>query len=468
VIVAGLVFFTVTYALVFPQSQMPIRVTLEKFDTTFVPKTGVYCDNEVLITTAGKTIRLPQSGQDLPWGLKWKTPQLVGFEEKDEKIYVSFAGNKYVWDGKWSTTEYEPKLVLDVDTKGLDTYSFVGINDNSLLLKDIENDFIYLPIDKLGVIEDKTIPFSREGFEGVEMGGFTYFPATPDIGRIVKIKDGKEVARSERSNLETTSIPAKIATDGQNVFAVIWNTTENTKTVAPIQVYDSNLEFVKEFGTPRQGRKPSDVEIFKSMVLLLWDDGLLEGYSKDGYLMFSESIAGDGTDMMVAGNFLFAKGKTWIGHLNVTVVKPETPIWPRILFAGAVEGETKHTIVIKSVNEPKITVKGDMVLVLGISKLDQQWRVQLLLKSKGMPAFERYETELLVDMDGLHEIVPVIYYPQGKIRKFQLFDQFAVDVETFEKLDLEMLGKMSGKLYSEMVLRQVYLLLPAPGQQIVE
>ena len=59
-ILAGLVAFVGVYAFAFPQSQMPVRINLTRFDEMFVPEKGsIYCDNEMIVTSSGKVLPLP-------------------------------------------------------------------------------------------------------------------------------------------------------------------------------------------------------------------------------------------------------------------------------------------------------------------------------------------------------------------------------------------------------------------------
>ncbi len=467
-ILVGLVVFAGIYALVFPQSQMPVRISLQKLDVKYTPADDYYVDNEKLITSKGETIPLPEPYGLLPTGLSWDVPKIDGYEEKDGKVYVSFGGNPYLWDGSWQTTDYKPKPHDDYVQKDYSTYNFKGIENGNLMLESVEGEKLRFDLEKNLSTGDFKPVVNSVGANGVKVNDSFYFPTEPNDGRIEKVKDGELVAKLDRSRLDVQAVPMFVTSDGKSIFTAIWYIGSQEKPMSSIQVYDPDLKYITEFGDYRFGKKIRGFGYSNSMVLALWDDGLLEGFSTSGFLMFSQKIADECTGMMIAGERIFVKGNTWIGLLGITVVKPETPVWPRILDVGLINRETTQTVTIITKAEPELQIKGSNVSIIGNSKLGDAWRIQLLLNPVGLKAFEEHSCELIVDMGKIHEIVPITFTPYQKARRFYWIGESAVDSETGERLDAKALDKIPGKKIENRFSKEIIILSPEPGAVVVK
>ena len=465
-IVVGLVFFAGVYAFVFPQSQMPVRISLTSITEKIPVKAGeIYIDNEKIVTSSGKTIQLPKTDQQLPEGLNWDNPQLTGFEEKDGKVFASFSGNNFVLsDSKWTKTDYLPSAAGITNSVGFAGYSFVGLSKGMIQISKTET--LEFPVKDYDEKFELTLPISADHFVGRKLGNFDFFPTSPEVGRIIKVENGQIVAQLDRSRLDPQAVPTKVATDGKKIFAMIGGFGSLHKSFPRIQVYDTNLKFISQFANSRGDHEPVSIECLDPLVLLLWDDGLLEGYSGSGYLMFSQNVCKAGVDLMAADGELFILDATSIIVADISIVKPETPVWPRIVNYGPVTEEATTTITIKSKTEPTVMVKGINVSVIGKSKLEDMWSIQLLMKTEGLPAFETYSTEAIVEIGNFHEIVPVSFIPFGTVRKIKLFSEFAIDMETGKKLEMSDFSSMVGRLYADPIVGQAILLTPAPGKPI--
>lgn len=468
-ILVGLVVFAGIYAFVFPQSQMPVRISLQKLDVRYIPKSDeFYVDNEKLITSKGETILLPEPYGQLPEGLSWDMPIIDGYEEKDGKIYVSFNGNAYVWDGAWQATDYKPKPHNDYVQKDYSTFNFIGIENATLKLESADGEKLGFNLDKIGAVADFSPVTNAGRIKGVNVNGNLFFPTDPTDGRIEKVVDGKLVAKLDRSRFDPQAVPLFVASDGKSVFTSVWYIGSQEKPMSSIQVYDLDLKYMTEFGDYRFGKRIRGFGYFNSMILTLWDDGLLEGFSTSGFLMFSQKIADECTGMMVAGDKVFVKGNTWVGLLDITVVKPETPVWPRILDIGLINRETTQTVTIIAKSEPTVQIKGTNVTIIGNSKLGDTWRIQLLANPVGLRAFENHSCELIVEMGKVHEIVPITFTPYEKARRFYWIGGFAIDAVSGERLDSKAIDKLPGKKIENRFSREIIMLSPEPGATIVK
>ena len=467
-ILVGLVVFASIYALVFPQSQMPVRISLQKLDVKYTPADDYYVDSEKLITSKGETISLPEPYGTLPAGLSWSVPKIDGYEEKDGKVYVSFGDKPYLWDGKWQTTDYKPKPHNDYVQKDYSTYNFKGIENGTLMLESVDGEKLRFDLDKNLSMGDFKPVVNSNGANGVKVNDNFYFPTEPNDGRIEKVKDGEQVEKLDRSRLDVQAVPLFVTSDGKSIFTAIWYIGSKEKPMSSIQVYDPDLKYITEFGEYRFGKKIRGFGYSNSMVLALWDDGLLEGFSTSGFLMFSQKIADECTGMMIAGERIFVKGNTWIGLLGITVVKPETPVWPRILDIGLVNREATQTVTIITKTEPELQIKGSNVSIIGNSKLGDAWRIQLLINPVGLKAFEEHSCELIVDMGKIHEIVPITFTPYQKARRFYWIGEFAIDSETGERLDPKALDGLPGKKIENRLSKEIIILSPEPGAVTVK
>lgn len=467
-VVVGLIVFTAVYSLVFPQSQMPVRLTKRGVCASYVPQKGnVYCGNWFIINDKGKRIDLPQTSAKLPDGLRWDKPNLVNYEEDNGIVYATLLDNTYAFDGKsWTKTDKKEASGINIEKSGFEGKRFGSVKNGKIELVDAThngNVTKYAVNDSVHV-DDFNLLRDSEGYSGVQIGSDEYYLTEPSIGRIRWFSNGKETLL-DRSYLEAQAVPGDIATDGKFIYAMLSDYGNSRGKFARVQVYDKKLEYVREFAPSRENAVPAAIDCYKSMILLLWSDGLLETYSLDGNLLASWSFGDSGVDLASNDNDLLVVDDTKIELVNITVVKPEMPVWPRIVTLGPIRGTAKTSIVVKSKTQPVVTVKGENIEVDKITIKNGMWQIDISVKTEDLPAFESRNAELALDIDNVHEIVPITFVPYGKVRKIQIFEKFAFDRESGGSISLDKLSDY-GKVVKNEYSNQAFILSPNPGEPV--
>lgn len=467
-VLAGLVIFVAVYAFVFPQSQMPIRLVKLGQCASFVPpQDSIYNGNWFVIDSAGHKIDLPQTEAKLPEGLRWDKPKLLGFNITNGYAYATLLDKTYMFDSKsWLLTNEQKESNMIIDQMGFIGKRIVSATNGTLKLTDLSRSgkLLEISLSNRIKIDNFSLPIDTKGFIGVQSGSDKFYLTEPNIGRIRKVYDKAEKLL-DRSQLEAQAIPSDLATDGKQIFVMLSDYGNSTGCYPRIQVYDKNLEFIREFAKSRTKAKPAAIEFFKSMVLLLWDDGLLEAFSADGNILASWKFGVSGVDLVSVGDILLVMDETSIEAVSITVVKPNMPIWPRIVSLGLINGTQKTSIFVKATLQPTVAVKGQNLTVEKIANQNGIWKIDLTIRTAGLPAFETYKADLVLDIDQTHEIVPIYFVPFGEVREFYIFGDRAVNMNTGENIEtvsLEGLGKVITNEYTN----QAFVLSPPPGQLI--
>lgn len=467
-VLAGLVIFVAVYAFVFPQSQMPIRLVKLGQCASFVPpQDSIYNGNWFVIDSAGHKIDLPQTEAKLPEGLRWDKPKLLGFNITNGYAYATLLDKTYMFDSKsWLLTNEQKESNMIIDQMGFIGKRIVSATNGTLKLTDLSRSgkLLEISLSNRIKIDNFSLPIDTKGFIGVQSGSDKFYLTEPNIGRIRKVYDKAEKLL-DRSQLEAQAIPSDLATDGKQLFVMLSDYGNSTGSYPRIQVYDKNLEFIREFAKSRTKAKPAAIEFFKSMVLLLWDDGLLEAFSADGNILASWKFGVSGVDLVSVGDILLVMDETSIEAVSITVVKPNMPIWPRIVSLGLINGTQKTSIFVKATLQPTVAVKGQNLTVEKIANQNGIWKIDLTIRTAGLPAFETYKADLVLDIDQTHEIVPIYFVPFGEVREFYIFGDRAVNMNTGENIEtvsLEGLGKVITNEYTN----QAFVLSPPPGQLI--
>lgn len=468
-VIAGLVVFTAVYSLVFPQSQMPIRLTRRGVCAGYVPQKGyVYCGNWFVIDDKGQRIKLPQTSTQLPDGLRWDKPNLVGYENDNGLIYVSLLDNTYAFDGKsWSKTDKKEVSGINIEETGFEGKRVSSVKNGKIELVETANggSVVEYAINESVHVDDFTLLNDSRGYSGVKIGSDEYYLTEPSIGRIKWLSDRKETLL-DRSYLEAQAVPGDIATDGKFIYVMLSDYGNSIGKFSRIQVYDKKLEYIKEFAPSRENVVPAAIEYYNSMILLLWQDGLLEAYSQEGNLLTSWNYGDSGVDLASSGNDLLIVDDTKIELINITIVKPEMPVWPRIVSLGPIKDTAKTSIIVKSKIRPIVTIKGENVMVEKVSNINEFWTIELVIKTDGLPAFISRNSELALDIDNVHEIVPITFTPFGEVRKIRIFEETVFDCDSGEIIDL---GKLNnyGMVIKNEYSNQAFILLPDPGKPII-
>lgn len=467
-VVVGLVVFTVVYSLVFPQSQMPIRLTRLGLYASYLPqKNHVYCGSSYIIDETGLRTELPVPTAKLPEGLRWDKPKLTSYENKDGRIYATLLDDTYSFDGKhWTKTEFKFNHNVSIDETGFEGKRISSVKDGVIKMIDSGHNggAFQLTVNQSVHIEDFSLLSDSDGYSGVKVGVDEYYLTKPDNGRIRKVSGGKETLL-DRSHLEAQAVPGDIATDGKLIYVMLSDYGNSIGQFARIQVYDLKLEFVREFAPSRENAVPAAIEFYNSMILLLWNDGLLESYSIEGNLLASWNCGVTGVDLASTGNNLLIMDSSSIELTSITVVKPEMPIWPRIVTLGPIKGTAKASIAVRSKTQPSVTVKGKNIEVEKITNQKGLWKIEISIKIDGLPAFETYYSELALDIDDTHEIVPISFIPYGRVRKVQIFEKFALDLDNGENIELDKLDDFGMVIKNEFS-NQAFILYPNLGEPI--
>lgn len=469
-VLAGLIAFVTLYAFVFPQSQMPIRLAKLGQCASFVPPKGsLYIGNWFVIDDTGNRMDLPQPMAKLPEGLRWDRPKVASYHKSNGTLYATLLDKTYMFDGKqWSPSMMPLTADAILDDKGFYGKRIVAVKDGRIILSSSlgNSGQITIPITGRPKINDFMLPVDPQGFPGISIGRNKYYLTEPSVGRIRKESSGI-LKLLDRSQLEAQAIPTDMTTDGKEIFVLLSDFGNSIGNYSRIQVYDKNLEYVREFAKTRTKAKPAAIEYYKSMVIVLWDDGLLESYSPEGNLLCSWTFGTSGVDLASVGDTLLFMDETTIEAVSINVVKPNMPIWPRIVSMGLVDGIQKTSIFIKATSEPKATVKGDNVSIEKISNQKGIWKLDMTINTQGLSAFVSHNAELALDIDQTHEIVPISFVPFGEIKEFYIFGDKAIDMDNGNKISVDGLEKL-GKVIVNEFTNQTFILSPPPGKLIGE
>ncbi|NTU61715.1 MAG: hypothetical protein HGA95_05290, partial [Caldiserica bacterium] len=453
---------------VFPQSQMPIRLTRLGLCASYLPqKNHVYCGSSYIIDETGLRTELPVPTAKLPEGLRWDKQKIINYENKDGRIYATLLDDTYSFDGKhWTKAEFKFNHNVSIDETGFEGKRISSVKDGVIKMIDSgHNGGVFQLAVNLSVhIEDFSLLRDSDVYSGVEVGVDEYYLTKSDNGRIRKVSGGKETLL-DRSHLEAQAVPGDIATDGKLIYAMLSDYGNSIGQFARIQVYDLKLEFVREFAPSRENAVPAAIEFYNSMILLLWNDGLLESYSTEGNLLASWSYGVSGVDLASTGNNLLIMDSSSIQLTSITVVKPEMPVWPRIVTLGSIKGTAKTNIAVRSKTQPSVTVKGKNIEVEKITNQKGLWKIEISIKIDGLPAFETCYSELALDIDDTHEIVPISFIPYGRVRKVQIFEKFALDLDNGDNIELDKLDDFGMVIKNEFS-NQAFILYPNLGEPI--
>ncbi|MEZ4812126.1 MAG: hypothetical protein R2883_01310 [Caldisericia bacterium] len=115
---------------------------------------------------------------------------------------------------------------------------------------------------------------------------------------------------------------------------------------------------------------PVDFTLWENeTILIIWDNGLLSGYTLWGQEKFQFEITKKmPLDMAVIGNQLFILTNEECFSLTLTSRKPEVEVWPRILNLGNISESSIHSVFIKTKSFPRIGIKGKGVSIKSIGE----------------------------------------------------------------------------------------------------
>ncbi len=516
IVLAGLVVFVAFYAIYFPQSQMPIHIESE---VIWTPSNNLHIVDEVIaiappfVATKTSLLRIEKDSlsmadyppQDLlPETLSWGDPSILGIFTDGQKVALQVAGGFYELDwstqngpsGEWKFQETpgiqpkktDPNWILKDGALTVKNESgkviFKVTNPQESWVEAIENGQISFllggqqykaqdPRSKTNLIFPKT---HIKGQRGVFMGVYEFVP-TKD-GRIEKILNGMVMAMLDRSNTGLQMVPSKLATDGESVFGLLSPIVKNVTPSYWVQKYDKALKWKGDLVPARGELKPVSIAFHGQMLLALWEDGFLIGYSLDGFEMFRVQVTeGLPLDMVSDGEQIYVLTSNRLLRLTMTIKESSLPIWPRVSNLGQVGDDKNFEITVVTKDLPLVTIKGSGIQLKSIEK-GENVKIMLTVSPFGLGAFMQHQAEVIIEAGSMREVVPVVFYPVGKAHRLKIVADLAIELssgksykheqskEGLRIVGLETIGKT--KTYWNRITSEAIVLDPAPGETLVK
>jgi hypothetical protein len=482
----GLFVFVAIYAFVFPESQMPVRIRTDKVWTIEQPIGQRLFESDDFIILKNTVfaylndewidIGLPPITDrvELPYGLEWPEPAIAMAHAEGGTLYAVYSsltrmGNSAevaVWDGGWS------REIVDDDVLGLlklcaspepVSAEILKVGIKSKIRWNEETIEIDTP-DIAGSWTNK-VPTIRE---------YTY--QINDDGRIERLKDGIVTAVSSRDELNPFLVQTEIISDGESIYVLLENRSEN-EPEGWVQILNRDLSH-NEFIVTRYNHQPVSVAMWgEDTLLMLWDDGVLNGYSMWGQEKFSFNLCLDQPlDMVSTGSVAYVLSDRGLLLVSPTARKSRIDVWPRIKMLGLVEEPQEFTLFIGTESMPVIQTKGNGIQLILIMGYEDGMLATFSVNPDELPSFSRVAGEILVETEEGHEVVPCSFIPSGLVREFKIFSDVLLDLESGEMVNYEFIGygqiSIDGispeihKVYFDQISGKVFLVTPKPFSPI--
>ncbi|NLI40657.1 MAG: hypothetical protein GX421_05705 [Caldisericales bacterium] len=465
VLLVGLVVFTAVYAIYFPQSQKPLRLSVDAIwrarwpaETALASARPFIATEKAVYKIDGDTIqRIDYPVQpELPQGLSWGKPNILSMSVYDgEPVLQLKNGFLRYSKGQWTPFEQTEDVGISDGweiTDGTVTIDgesgiVIGKPDSGFIEK-IEKEKIFFQIQgkKFEVADDRNSqnkvfspPMSDDGkLRGVVVGKNTFMP-TKD-GRISITVGGKETGIIDRANLGLDIVPAKIASDGETIY-VMTRAIYGSSPSFWVQAYDTKEFKWKGELVASSGSKPVSIGFCSGMIVVLFDDGLLSFYNKEGFSLFSEKVCDSPLDMISVGETTYVLSPDSLLSIAVTQKSAQNRIWPRMVDLGNVAGEARFKVGVEIKDAPNLVIKGDFVKLDSIEKKEGYYAINLVAKTNGLISFEEYEVDIIIESGIFREIVPVKMVASPKTTKLEVFEGVAIDVGAGKSYKAEIEGE---------------------------
>ncbi len=463
-VLCGLVVFAAIYAFVIPDSNMPVRVKVEKTWQIDNPISDIIFESENYKISQNSIFQRKDEGWEnigypngnfsdrLPEGLSWPKPEILFAGELDGTLFLKFSGekvatfkNSWGYEVKNTKIEFTPVKQLERTSSG----EIIEIDGNICFkFSDFEK--------RIETMVEKTkIKKNTEIYQITDDG---------------RIKNTETDGLSSRDNFDPFLVPTKIIQTEDSVFALM-QSTSNHSPKNWVYTFSKDLELTGKIVKNKQSY-PIDFTLWENeTILIIWDNGLLSGHTLWGQEKFQFEITKKlPLDMAVAGEQLFVLTNEECLSLTLTSRKPEVEVWPRILNLGNISESSIHSVFIKTDNFPRVAIKGKGISIKSISEENDGFLAKIEVDPKGLPAFKKISGELLIETGKNHEVVPYIFFATGKIKKYRIFSNQLLDLDTGEftsytidneKLLIENMPEDS-KTYTDYLSGYVFLLSPSP------
>lgn len=516
IILAGLVLFVAFYAIYFPQSQMPINI---KSETIWTQPNNNHIVDEVLVIAAPfvatnhAVLRIEGSQatkteypaqETLPEMLSWGDPSILNLFTNGQKLALQVSSGFYVqdWDSKGSPSakwQFEENINGFEPSKTNPNWVF---KNGELLVKDNEGKTVFEVTNpkeswiesvvdgnvslifggrkyqasdlnsKTNLVFPKT---TQKGQRGVFIEPYEFVP-TKD-GRISKVLNGSVVAELDRSNTSLQMVPSKLTTDGENIYGLLSPVVKNAVPAYWVQAYDKNLKWKGDLVPARSELRPVSIAFHEKMLLALWEDCFLIGYSTDGFEMFREQVTTDfPLDMLSDGELIYLLTSNQLLRLTMTIKNSSLPIWPRISYLGQIDKDEDFEITVVTMELPAVTIKGRGIKLNSIAQDDNNVKIKLTASPFALEAYFKHQAEIIIEAENKREIVPVIFYPTGTTHHLKIVADQAINVINGKRyayeqkngalqiIGLNVLGKT--KTYWNRITSEAIVLNPAPGEKL--
>ncbi len=518
IVLAGLVVFVAFYAIYFPQSQIPIHIESE---VIWTPSNNLHIVDEVIAiappfaATKTSLLRIEKDSlvvadyppQDLlPETLSWGNPAILGIFTDGQKVALQVAGGFYELDwstqngpvGDWQFKETIKGLELPkVDLNWVLKEGELTVKDNEgkavfevtkpqqSLIESISNgqvNFVlgghqYQATDSNSKADLFFLKYRSTGQRAVFIEPFWFSPV--EHGRIAKSsEDGTVIIELDRSNTGLQMVPSKLATDGESVFGLLSPIVKNVTPAYWVQKYDKALKWKGDLVPARGELKPISIAFHGQMLLALWEDGFLIGYSLDGFEMFREQVTeGVPLDMVSDGEQIYVLTSNQLLRLTMTIKDSSLPIWPRVSNLGQVSDDKNFVITVVTKELPLVTIKGSGIQLKSIER-GENVKIKLTASPFGLEAFTIHQAEVIIEAGSMREVVPIVFYPVGKAHRLKIVADLAIDLssgksykheqgkEGLRIVGLETTGKT--KTCWNRITSEAIVLDPAPGETLVK
>ena len=452
VLLIGLVVFTTVYAIYFPQSQKPLRLSMDAIWRARWPAETVLASAKPFIATEkavykidGDTLqRIDYPVQpELPQGLSWGKPNILSMGVYDGEPVLQLKNGFLRYSrGQWTPFEQTEDVGISEGWEIEDGTVKIGGESGIVIgrpgsghIEKIEKEKVFFQIQskKFEIADGRNSqnkvfspPLSDDGeLRGVVVGKNIFMP-TKD-GRISITADGKEEGIIDRANLGLDIVPAKIVTDGETIYAM----TRAIYGSSPsfwVQAYDARDYKWKGELVASSGSKPVSIGFCSGMIVVLFDDGLLSFYNKEGFSLFNEKVCGSPLDMISVGETIYVLSPDSLLSIAVTQKSAQNRIWPRMVDLGNVAGEARFRIGVEVRDTPNLVIKGDFVKLDSIEKKEGYYAINLVAKTNDLISFEEYEADIIIESGIFREIVPVRMIASPRTTKLEVFEDVAIDV----------------------------------------
>jgi hypothetical protein len=220
-----------------------------------------------------------------------------------------------------------------------------------------------------------------------------------------------------------------------------------------------------------------DIDFFNGdTILILWKNGLVTGHTTWGQEKFQFQVeTNDPLDMVTQNNTVFILTNDRLMRFDISSKDSEIDVWPRVMSVGNISEKTNTTLFIRSETIPNLQIKGEGIKVMSLTAENDGYLARITVDPMNLPSFERTGGEILIEVDGNHEVVPYSFNSYGKVKSFKIFSSELLDLETGELIPFVLsengevnpeFDTANGLIITDYISGYIFFLKPTPSKPL--